>query len=296
MAYTITDIEIPEFTWDFVNNKATGKRVVRIEPWDEVWNAAFDLSGASFQAGQIFVINPPAKFPGQPQLWLRNVRAKGFTDCFSSSDSYGMPIADEGAELVLDYGTPDFDEYNEEDDIQPPTDTFLTIQRTQSIEFVSENVQGLFWPDEGQVGHKKLNIDSQITSSIGLEDLRITWHRVTNPPWNTFKAYRGTVNDATFAGYDEEQVMFIGVQDQRQFQVDGDVLWNLTMQFSAKVPKFNNGSGTIIEGGWNHFPRPEKERGATDPYWQKVYRSSDTQTDADLLFLKKDFGDLFKAP
>lgn len=291
MSVTLTDIKTPEFTYDIFGNEASAKRVVRVDSWTDVDTAVLELAGTAYTAAGNLVVVNPAQYPGKSQLWLSRitVKAMGDTDCIGSLDANGAPTCPNGGMLTLDYKTPNF---SEQEIQNPPTGTILTINRSMSLEIVAEENSGLYW-GTSPVG--LVESDVKITSSIAIGDIRITWHRVTNPPWDAIYAAQGLVNDDTFVGLDAEQVMFVGVQDQRQYQTDGTSMWSLTYQFSVRIPKFNNGSGTTVEGGWNHYPRSKESRGASGAHFQKVYRSS-TIADANLLFLKTDFDQLFLQP
>lgn len=339
MAYTLTDISVPEFHFDLEANTASATRVVRLEPWSELDTAINDLAGGSLSMGQLLIVTQPIKYPGKDYLWLLDIKAKPFYDCVGTADANDLPEDPAGAELTLLYRTPRFEQGQQQNHPQVPVDTYLTIERNMSLEFVSEPGQGLFWPaqqaggdpyDDGNEfdGHP-VDIDGHITSVVSVGDIRVTWHRVKNPPWATIYALQGTVNNAQFMGFAEEQVLFVGVADQQQFQTDGTDIWRLTYQFNVRIPKFKHKDvdpaslqdfwGTagdyyakylpehIVLGGWNHFPR----KGATgladttpaspyddSPLWQKIYRRAGTedepQSDLDLLFLKSDFQKLFQ--
>lgn len=339
MAYTLTDIQVPEFTYDLENNAAQAVRVVRLDPWSELETAIADLAGGSIAFGSTLVQTQPAKFPGKTFLWLREIKAKPFHDCVGDEDADGLPEDPEGGELTLTYRSPK----SEDDQAQQPNvpdGTFLTIERNMSLEFTLENkAGGLFWEAQKAgddpfrngdefAGHE-VKIDGTINGAIAIGDIRVTWHRVKNPPWAAIYALQGTVNDALFMGFLKEQVLFVGVSDQRQFQIDGTATWQLTYQFNIRIPKFLHkdvdpadiydakfhGRTTpgeflpegVILGGWNHYPR-EGATGQSDntpdanwedsPRWQRIYRRRGTeaepQTDQDLIFIPTNFEFLFQ--
>lgn len=327
MAYTSTEIQTPEIEYDLRNNTASATRVLRIEPWTAVDEAITDLGGGAIANGNILLITQPSKFPGKEHLWLHKIKVKPFHDCMDTVDVDGLPTDPAGAELTLTYQTPQFEsnDGNRPDLPDTPEETYLTVTRNMSLEFVSEESQGLYWQAGldggkpfrlgGDSGHE-LPVDANISSHIAIADIQITWHRVKNPPWNAIKALQGTVNNESFMGYSAQQVLFTGCSSQVQYQTDGSQLYQLTYQFNARVPKFKQYDGItpiagtsdflpakIVEGGWNHFPRQGATGGAVSPFWQKVYRRAgnnassdpdDFQEDEDLLYVPTDFRQLFQ--
>lgn len=339
MAYTLTDIQVPEFTYDLENNAAAATRVVWLSPWSELDAAISDLAGGSITFGSTLVQTQPVKFPGKTFLWLREIKAKPFHDCVGDVDSDGVPEDPDGGELTLSYRTPK----SQDDQTQRPNvpdGTFLTIERNMSVEFTLENkAGGLFWEakkagdnpftqgDEFE-GHL-VKIDGTINGVVAIGDVRVTWHRVKDPPWAAIYALQGTVNNATFMGFMPEQVLFAGVSDQRQFQIDGTSTWQLTYQFNIRIPKFRHRDvdptslnpffsrfnwynrllpENVVMGGWNHYPRegatgeadlsPSAAPWTDSPRWQRVYRrqgtESDPQSDQDLIFIPSNFELLFQ--
>jgi hypothetical protein len=322
MAYTLTEIAVPELEYDLRNNTAVGTRVLRLTPWSELDAAVADLGGGAISSGNILLVTQPAKFPGKPHLWLHKIKIRPFHDCVGDLDVDDLPEDPTGAELTLTYQTPAFEtnEGNRPDLPDVPSDTFLTVVQQMSLEVVSEESTGLYWPagldgglpfQLGTTSGHALPIDANISATIAVADIQVTWHRVKNPPRRAIKALQGTVNNSEFMGYAAEQVMFVGVQTQQQFQTDGSSLYQLTYQFNARVPKFKRYDGStpisgtspflpakIVEGGWNHFPRKGTLGSPTSPFWQKVYRRSgdldSPQEDEDLLYLPTDFSSLFQ--
>ena len=327
MAYTLTEIGVPEFEFDLEQNSATAVRKLRLEPWSELDNAINDLAGGSLSMGSLVIVTQPVKYPGKDYLWLLNIKVKPFHECVGDLDSNDVPEDPAGAELTLNYKTPRF-EQGTNNLPQVPVDTYLTVERNQSLEFVSEDVQGLFYdaqygggdpyvvPGSSTVvsgetlwyGGAPLPLDASASSTIAVGDIRVTWHRVKDPPWRAIMALQGMVNDDFFMDYSEEQVMFVGVSDRRQFQTNGTDLWQITYQFNIRIPKFKYRDyderlkkwlpTDIATGGWNHFPRKGTSGDDPNPMWQKVYRVAGTsgspQSDKDLLFLKGDFRKLFE--
>jgi len=292
MAITLTDIIVPTFVYDSANGKSSAKRIVKIANWSDVDTAVTELTGSSIAAGGFLITINPAPFPGKNHLVVHKVTVKGENahhgdkDCVGAVDSDGAATSDKGAILMIEYATL---QHSEEEVDDPPTDTLLTISRSMSLELVVEEESSMYWETGTD---KRVEEDVKITAVIGLTDIRMVWHDVVNPPWAAIHAKQGLVNNAVFMGRPVEQVMFIGMQDQKQFQSDGTTQYDLTYQFSVRTPKFNNGSGTTVEGGWNHYPRSVDSRGASDPHFQRVYRSN-TIADANLMFLKTDFSALF---
>lgn len=320
MAYEYEELQVPELEFDLENNKATGTRVIRVTPWESIDEALADLGGGAVATGNVLLITQPAKFPGRPHLWLHKIKIKPFYECVGTADGNTLPTDPSGAEFTLTYNTPSF---STNDDDRPdlpevPAETYLTIDRNMSIEYVATDKQGLFWPaglgggEPFKVGDEfhghELPIDTQVSSHIAIADIRITWHRVKNPPRRAWQALQGLVNAETFLDYGSEQVMFVGVQEQKQFQTDGTFSYSCTYQFNARVPKFKQTDydddlkkwlpEKIVRGGWNHFPRPGSLGNGVSPSWQKVYRargsSAEPQEDADLLYPKGDFRLLFQ--
>lgn len=347
MSYTLTDIKVPEFSWDFEQNTSTATRVVRLEPWSALDEAVADLAGGAISVGSLVQVTLPLKYPSKSYLWLLSVQAKPLFECVGDVGSDGIPTDPTGGELTLQYRSPRFQDTQREE--LALGEGFVTIEHNMSLEYVSEDTQGLFYDAQYSGGDPTVSsgfsttidgetywygggpvpIDSKIGAQIAVGDLRITWHRVANPPWRAMNALQGMVNDRPFFDFAPEQVLFVGANERKQFNVDGTDVWQVTYQFNIRIPKFKHqdldffdwdlgGHGIprgpngeiwtyyekwlpeqIVSGGWNHYPRKGTTGLANSPYWQKVYRIKgdvdEPQTEKDLLYVPGNFEYLFQS-
>jgi hypothetical protein len=78
-------------------------------------------------------------------------------------------------------------------------------------------------------------VEAVVRVPIVTHELRL--HRIVSNsvPWATFRSLIGKVNDAEFAGADEDMVLFEGVTEDRHVASDGSLESELSLAFSERV-------------------------------------------------------------
>ena len=126
------------------------------------------------------------------------------------------------------------------------------------------------------------------TKTIPTVEHQLRWDYVLSPPWATIYSYLGTVNNATFAFFNNalrETVLFMGISGTQKYLWNGASAivqpWSLDYRFSQRY---------IVENGntygWNHVYVPQKNE------WMFVRRGA--AANANLLYEENDFAQLFR--
>jgi len=143
-----------------------------------------------------------------------------------------------------------------------PGSTHLTHTRTATAEMMTLPGHGFVWDDGDPVSE---DVDTGIVVPTVTHEW--TWHYVIDPPWSNLRKYLGTVNQAGTPYNDAvaETLLFAGYSANKEFNADGDTVWELGLTF---IEKFIDLTPDVPGGpvyGWNHFWRANH-----DPSWCKL--------------------------
>lgn len=155
----------------------------------------------------------------------------------------------------------------------PESNTFLSYEMHQSVEYMTRATAatGMTW-----AGNPSLPVapDAVPPQRIGVAEHRLSWHRVTSPPWDAIKACRGCVSGEAWGGVPAECILFEGATARRDFVDiptvdDPRVAWTLDYVFRERTLQLSSGmvgvgSGTV---GWNHTWRNDPLIG---PGWDRL--------------------------
>jgi len=167
---------------------------------------------------------------------------------------------------------------------EEPGSTHLTHTRTATAEMMTLPGHGFTWQNAAgdAVGD---DIDTGII--IPTITHQWTWHYVIDPPWTNLRKYLGSVNKegTPYNNAKAETLLFAGYSANKEFNADGDTLWELGLTFIEKYIDLTPDvpGGTIY--GWNHFWRPN-----ADPPWQKLWNPT---TGTDQVYPQGNFNNLF---
>jgi hypothetical protein len=99
----------------------------------------------------------------------------------------------------------------------------------------------------------------------------VTWHRVSNPPWDTIRGLVGCVNGSTFLGADAETLLLCGVKINPEFlhapPPAAPFAWSVEYVFEEKTIRDESGASY----GWNYGYRSLP---ADDPGFDRLVDAS----------------------
>ncbi|MFZ5828747.1 MAG: hypothetical protein ACOY3P_01600 [Planctomycetota bacterium] len=212
---------------------------------------------------------PPSAYPGRPAIVAAEVKLEpwpavpaaqaAFDDVTADLNSYDgrlalLTIEYKWLEFVLPRG----------DLPEPEPGTLLTYRMELGCEYVPIAGLSLRWVAAGEV---PVPPDAVPAVRVPIVEHHVTWHRVTDPPWQAIRQCTGTVNQNAFLGAAAETVLFDGAVASRQFvglaELDQPHFgWKITYIFREKAIK---AAGQVF--GWNHHYR---ELPADNPGWDKL--------------------------
>jgi len=169
------------------------------------------------------------------------------------------------------------------DDPTPPSGTYLTHRKTMSAEMMTLPDAGFLWEDSTETLPRHLAGDVSPGVLLPVITHTFTWRGVTYPPWDDIRDAAGKVNETDQFGLKAETCLFIGVSDERVFDLNGTKQYSLTYTFAER---YLRGKDTQVppqdvDVTWNHFYRkaivdedtPENSR---DAGWCKIARKGTT--------------------
>jgi hypothetical protein len=144
-----------------------------------------------------------------------------------------------------------------------PEGTFLSYEAELGCDV--ETVEGLSWKwvDLGET----LAPEQGSVRLIPTGTHHMTWHRIPRPPWTAMANCRGKVNNASFMGFEDEILLFLGPKATFQFNTNGTVIYDFQYTFQSKD---QTGNG---QAGWNFYWNKHSTTGAhttSDGHWQAI--------------------------
>jgi len=285
-----------------VFEELAGSPVVTITPTGTVAVRTFRVAWADWQdfahllVGRYrtvhcaFVFVRPMEFPGMPNLVVSDLKVEPFdpenpdgsaiTTITRGTNTY----PDAGAKITATYRTL-FDADNQPRENLPsvPDGTHLTYSAQLGAEY--QTVPGRVWNWVGALGNPQLPPDVNPGVLVPTGTYRLKWHRVALPPWDTIRAMRGKVNNATFGGSPAGTVLFVGARITRQFQFsDEGGFWQIEYSFSEKTVELNS----AVKVGWNY---QYKEKAVSGEHWVEV-----NDDDGRAPYQEADLSSLFQFP
>ncbi|HEY1065906.1 MAG TPA: hypothetical protein VGE52_07345 [Pirellulales bacterium] len=226
----------------------------------------------------------PSAYPGFPLCYVESVVVEPWSADLApdsgeaSLDAVNSYSANPAAKLTVTYRTKPYSSRKPRTNLPDvPEGTFLSYQMRFSAQYIALPARQLRWSDAASISVPEDRPGSLV---VPVAIHRLTWHKVSRPPWDAIRAATGRVNDSFFLGAAGETLLFEGMDADAEFEVDPDepVTWRLTMTFRERAVK--QGSSAF---GWNHAYR-ESPAG-----WQRLKTS-----DGNALYSSADFAALFQ--
>ena len=247
----------PKESWGPEGFRATRRILV---PWANRNAMALELRGTGYQ----FTANNAAEYPGSEfvkcvrvasEPWVPKPDKQGaFSDIATELQTHQTD-----ALLTVEYElvpTSQLEFPGESGD--PPglpdvdPETFLTYGMDFGGEFMTIPKMALRW-----IGEPLVPVPEDLKASIRIPIIehRLSWSRVSKPPWDAIEALTGKVNDADFIDIPGEQLLFDGARATKEF-ITLDELetpefdWKLDYIFRQKTIHGLGSPGAGV--GWNH--------------------------------------------
>jgi hypothetical protein len=238
--------------------------------WDDWLEFARLLVGQYVVVGGEFTFVPPLPFPGWPSLLVAELSVEPM----EPGDPDALPLASPGsgtnrytlcgARITARYEMQWEAVGRQRAELpQVPAGTYLTFEADLGAEHVP--TPGRTWRWNVPPDFPPVPDDVQPGVLLPYGALRLVWHRVPLPPWDTIRALRGAVNATAFAGAPAGTVLFLGARARRQFQfLDDGGFWRLEYHFLENARP--RAGGELV--GWNYFYR---EQGVQGEHWIDIH-------------------------
>ncbi len=221
--------------------------------WSDWVTFINELRGLYFAAStKGAVLVSPSYFPGNPALRVTAIAVEPFdgdspdgtlalADPSQSTNTYAG-----GARVRVEYGLMD----TSRDRRKPPhpDGTFLTWERDLGVDMLA--IPARYWKWSGGPT-TVLEDDLPIGIRVPVATHRLTWSNVVQPPLDTIRETRGTVNDDEFLGVPAGCLLFIGARIDEIYQLDGTLRYTLQYNFAEKTVPLIADPDTVV--GHNYF-------------------------------------------
>lgn len=162
--------------------------------------------------------------------------------------------------------------------------TFLGYHTTSRIEEIPVSPESLAWDDQSSAS---LPLGAAPMLRVPIISHHVTWHRVTEPPWQAIRAALGSINSREFLGAPAETVLFDSASAEPQFVNFDDLrrpqyAWCVRYVFRERALRAASGEAC----GWNHAFRGA---GGTAPAFDRLVDAAGTP-----LYREADFSGLFQ--
>ncbi len=254
----------PEEHWGPEGFRATRQIVV---PWANRNAMALELRGSGYEfSGPDQTQYPDAEFIKAVRVksapWVNSPKNQGaFNEIASELQTYDFAHMTIEYELVptptlefplLGDGTPTVD-----------PETFLTYSMDFGGDFMTLPKQFLVWENDPLA---PIPEEVKATLRLPIIEHRLSWSRVSSPPWEAIRKTIGLVNNGVFIGLGEEELLFEGCRAMKEFITLDELQapeygWKLDYLFRQRtiqaweVPE-EGGPERRITHGWNHFWKP----------------------------------------
>lgn len=260
----------------------TGLRIFKIA-WSD-WPAFIaDLWGYWLAVGDSVIYVAGSSFAGLPGLWPSDIRIEPFqpdSPLPGTVSLSGLQNVYADAKVTVQYAP-----FPGSDGRKPrvPNGTFLVASGEVASQSIALPGRTWKWPD-GTI------VEDDVSPGLLVpeETIKLLWRWVPQPPWSAMRSCRGCVNNATFMGYDAEQVLFIGANWEREFQVNDTPLWRVDYRFHVRNVQSTADPGTTF--GHNYFYRRNPNALVNPDNWQRLA----SVTSGAAPFASVDFSQLFE--
>jgi hypothetical protein len=198
------------------------------------------------------VLVSPAYFPGNPALRVASVAVTPFDDQSPDGNaaladvSSGLNTYAGGARVHVEYGL--LDTGNDKRKPPHPAGTFLRWERDVGVDMLT--IPARYWKWSGGP-NTILEDDLPIGVRVPVATHTLVWSNVAQPPYDTIRATRGTVNADAILGAPPGCLLFVGAKITEIYQLDGTLRYTLQYVFAEKTVPLVADPGLVV--GHNYF-------------------------------------------
>lgn len=238
-------------------------------PWNRSIEFFTELVGGFASIAGTFTYQPPAQFPGVPYAVVQEVSIEPWSERImtpatglnQSTNAY------EYAVFNVRYGMQDIQGSGGRSDLPAvPDGTTISYRQSYGAEYMTVPGNTFKWASDDAPVSDDINAGLLLPTI----DFTLSWRNVPRPPWAKIDELAGKVNDASFLGYDAGKVLFLGMTEEAEFQIDRSPRW--TLDYAFKVRSVNSTVNPTATYGWNHFYRQEPVSGGE--HWQAIKNKS----------------------
>lgn len=211
------------------------------------------------------ILGFPRTYPGRPGLRAREYELVHLVDDATGTTSFSDPdveIIQHSGEVQINVHYAPL-ESDPDDAEQMRDNSWVEYSRDDASEFTMVPGRAMKWESDDKL------LPADITPLLFLPEVRhvLKWSRVINPPWTTFSAFKGKVNNAVYRlpgtqqYFGPETLLFESANDTGKiyanFNPSGPPTRTLTLTFLEKSQTALDSSALGAVGqtgvyGWNH--------------------------------------------
>ncbi len=240
-----------------------GFRAVRkiITPWSTRGDIALELMGT---ASQGLGLSAGLAYPGSESVRCTRVGIEPLADdvlsqSLSALDSDIQAYASY-ALLTVRYESVNADTGLIDEDLPTAEDgTYLSYRQGISAEALTVPGTAMQWVSGNQ---PIMEVDTTFTKLIPLQEHYLTWHRVVDPPKDTFRDIIGKLNNAVYLGAAAHTLLFAGATLDREYTFLGEfdrdkVAYKITLTFKERRIQGANNAVHGWDKEWKTLPQAE---------------------------------------
>lgn len=252
-----------------------------IVAWGDIAAYSQELMPPSFATGNSSSQSLGQEFPGNPTL-----RVMSFTwsphfggNVPAIAQSAGGVNFYDQALFTIDYGIPDIEDQDDEDQQDPVP--LLSHSGQGGGQFLLIPGETLQWEDLGGSNLAPVSSDAKPGVFVGTTGHSVTWPRVPRPPWDNLENLKGMVNRTAFTlrgyAYPPETLLYLNYSFSRDVMSDGNRAWKITLNFESKQVRAEDEYEVNAETGERVLMAGEDGIGGHNHFWRKGLQYDPTE-------------------
>lgn len=204
------------------------------DDWTQSDAVVNELLGLGTRSGGVNARTTPHQHPLSPNLFCRSARVEGLGGM--TRNTQGYPKYTDGFTVRATYRPWEILPLDDPQGYQQIDPTTPILWATQEVDSTEEVVvvhnNNYEWVGGGSAG-------IPVKFRVAITVMRITFHRVPWIPVAVLRAFRGRINDGIFLGAADQTVLFPRYSTRREFQSDGSIARQVTLEFHEREQPWN---------------------------------------------------------